>query len=776
MILFLIYGLFVFNDYNLSTDEEIERWTGLINYKAMMQIEDIEIGNVDFSSLPDLAVWRDRYYGAAAQYIPLFVEHIFGFQMETHRIYQIRHLFTFGMFWLASVTFYFLCRRLGAEKEEALLGILLLILSPRILGDSFYNIKDSVFMSIVIVNLYVGICFMDHPTMLKTIGLAMVSAVCVNVRVLGAEVLAFCLIATGIQGIQKKQTKRYIEYCLVAALLSVVGYVIITPVTWDGVFEAIIGVLSTFSNYSPWTGLNYFQGQPLYAWELPWYYIPLWVITTTPLLVLVLAAVGTWYYGEKLQKKQIDLAHWIVILYVMVPLVYAVLRTPALYNGWRHFYFIYPGVVLAAVYGWHRIRKCREKHQTVVKVFTVGVGACLLSTAGWVVQNHPYECTYFNVLSRKYAAENMEKDYWKMAHQDAILWIAENDTREHITIHGGYIDYLPEGATKERFEQVSWENADYVIYSNVTDEKNERFDGYDLWERKGIENFWFDGFAVYDQIYQIETSGIEICRVYQRVYNKNEGAHLKYKGSTLYYDSNGMQWNVSKQNGQMVFEGKTAELLAPDRIGLQCNDKCQPVRIELSEDGSVWRQYEPAVWRELGETYLLLDLESEKTQYIRLVFDENELMQQQEFEWNLSFCYRTDTPITWRDSLAGVTGVAASENQWSQGFAVDGDMNTRWDSGISQRQGISFSVELEENIILGGISLDHGAYTDDYPRDLVLYGSTDGVDWEKISLEKGAFSYYGCSPTNVRHLTLELQEESSWNWSICEIKLWIVAQ
>lgn len=775
MTLFLMFGLIAFNDYNLSTDEEIERWTGLINYKEIMQIEDVKIGDVDFSAIPDLAEWRDRYYGVAAQYIPLLVEHLFGFQMETHRVYQIRHLFTFGVFWLSCFFFYGLCVRLGGRKSEALLGVLLLVLSPRILADSFYNIKDSVFLSVVIINLYIGIWFMEKPSVFKLFALAISTAVCVNIRILGAEIAAFCVFAMIVQGALKKQMKPVV-YALAAGILSFIIYVVITPVTWGGIIEAVFGILSTFSDYSPWTGVNFFQGQALYAWELPWYYIPLWIVTTTPIVILVLMVAGSVFFVRGCKDKKFETSHGIVIAYVCVPLLYVIFRRPALYNGWRHFYFIYPGLVLAAVYGFRQInnRLRASSISTVVLGGTVGIS--LLSTSLWIIQNHPYECTYFNMLSRKYAAEHMEKDYWGMAQQDAILWIAENDPREHITIYGGYLNYLPEGAIKERLESAPRSQADYIVYSNTTIEKDERFDGYALLERKGEEDFIFDGFALYDQVHQIETNGFEICRVYQRRYNKNEGAFLRYENSSLYYDMNGMQWRCVEEEENILFEGITAEMLGPDRIALQSNGNYFPCKIELSEDGVSWKEYASESWTKVGESYLVLDLQGEKTRYIRMGFDKETIKQQDGMEWNLSFCYRTDEPITWRDSLAGIEGVQANENQWSQGFAVDGDVSTRWDSGISQRQGISYQIDLKEKILLGGITLDPGAYIDDYPRRIIVYGSQDGMSWNPIELKEEDRSCYLLEPTEVRYIKVELQEESSWNWSICEIKLWIVSQ
>lgn len=775
---FLLYGLVAFNDYNISPDEGIERTTGLINYKYAFP-EDAKgtMGTVDFSSLPDLLDWRDRYYGSAAQYIPLLAERVFGFEMEYHRVIQIRHLFTFLLFWLASVVFFFLGKLLGTKKEFAFIGTVMLVLSPRILADSFYNIKDSVFLSLVVINLYSGILFIKKPGILRGLLLSFISAVCVNVRVLGGEVIFLCLLFALFSRRKSTELLRSAGYGCFTAVACLLFYMAITPVTWYNLIDAVKGILLTFSNYTSWTGYNYFAGEALRAWELPWYYIPLWILATTPEIYLVLSAVGILKWVRKNDEHRYG--RLVVLLYVLIPLGYAVLRRPSLYNGWRHFYFVYPGLILFAAWGvqffWEKILNQRWGKIVVCSV----MGLSFLYLGAWVFKNHPFECVYFNTAFRQYAAGNLEKDYWEMAQEEALKWIAENDSRPSIAVRGGSVEYLPEGQMKNRFVGTTqWNEADYVIYSNVSVRESERFDGLFLAAMAGDRDYEFDGFELYDEVHRIEVDGICICKIYKRTHNKMGEANIRFEDGAWYYDLCGIEWVKTESDTDVYLEGKILSSVGTDCIGIQTNGGILPENIEVSKDGENWIRLDKDSWNVMDEERIRIDIEYRVLSGIRLCYGKQTLSlgETDAFSTCIGFYIRSDEILAWKNPSAAIKAVSASENAGYQGFAVDGDIETRWDSGMSQRPGIAYELILKQSHLIGGITLDYGTYADDYPRGIIIYGSVNGEKWEEIAIMSNDDKYYEILPTNVNYIRLELTKECAWNWSVCEITLWSVLQ
>ena len=86
--------------------------------------------------------------------LPLaLIEVLFNLQ-DTRDIYLVRHLFNFLVFFISTICFYHLINFQFKSKAFALIGVLLLILSPRIFAHSFFNSKDIIFLSLIIFAIF----------------------------------------------------------------------------------------------------------------------------------------------------------------------------------------------------------------------------------------------------------------------------------------------------------------------------------------------------------------------------------------------------------------------------------------------------------------------------------------------------------------------------------------------------------------------------------------------------------------------------------------------
>lgn len=65
--------------------------------------------------------------------------------------------------------------------------------------------------------------------------------------------------------------------------------------------------------------------------------------------------------------------------------------------------------------------------------------------------------------------------------------------------------------------------------------------------------------------------------------------------------------------------------------------------------------------------------------------------------------------------------VTASENNESAGNVVDGDINSRWDSGPSQTRGQWIEVDMSRPVRIKGIELDNARSRDAYPQAYTVY-------------------------------------------------------
>ena len=105
-----------------------------------------------------------------------------------------------------------------------------------------------------------------------------------------------------------------------------------------------------------------------------------------------------------------------------LPLVVAMVKRPALYNGIRHFIFVIPPMTVLAgaafAWGMNWLKENRRSWQpAAVAVFSFG----LLLPLGEMIRLHPYQYTHFNhIAGTVRGADNLFMlDYWGLALKQA---------------------------------------------------------------------------------------------------------------------------------------------------------------------------------------------------------------------------------------------------------------------------------------------------------------------------------------------------------------------
>lgn len=125
----------------------------------------------------------------------------------------------------------------------------------------------------------------------------------------------------------------------------------------------------------------------------------------------------------------------------------------------------------------------------------------------------------------------------------------------------------------------------------------------------------------------------------------------------------------------------------------------------------------------------------------------------------------------------------ASINNDFAAMAIDGNIQTRWESG-PQRKGVYFQLDLGQILSVRGISLKLGDKPNDYPRGFMIEISTDGTQWEKIhEVEQAILPITAfMKPLEVafdvlfqdikaRYIRIVNTGEDNFYWSIFEIEV-----
>ena len=500
LVVMLIVGRYTYQDYGLTVDENVERQSAFINYQyAAKTLFGIEIDVFD----DELSEWKDRYYGVALQMPMVAVEHLTDFTMPVRDAFLLRHLYTFLLSIGGWVCFYGFCKKIFRNGWLALLGMLMGVLYPRFWGEQFTNIKDMVFMATCSASLFCIAACLEKEKWRWDFLSAIVFAFCSNTRFIG---LMFPALLFGyrilrdvfLQGIKKGEWGVWLRSSLLRyaanIVLMFVVYFAISPASWSDPFGYLMGVIRTFSNYTGYGGRALLFGKFYPANQLPWYYLTVWILISLPIWYLALIGLGIVHGGKFAVKKSasgcitellLGEYRYFVLCFVVavIPLVTPIFKEVTLYTAWRHAYYIFPSLIVMALFGarwvWGKIHSKQRLRQMAILMMCAAF-AFQLGRTIWI---HPFEKVYFNGIGRPFA-DGLDRDYWSEADYQQVQTLLRNDDTHRIHLAGDVFVgrtifyFLPEEQMERFYVEYDYpKEAEYIIDTADTPEL-QLFEGY----------------------------------------------------------------------------------------------------------------------------------------------------------------------------------------------------------------------------------------------------------------------------------------------------------
>jgi hypothetical protein len=210
------------------------------------------------------------------------------------------------------------------------------------------------------------------------------------------------------------------------------------------------------------------------AQELPFYYIPYWLMRTVPDLILVLLVSGV-VLGVVMLRKRLTERGWhvgmellhapvsVLVFAALFPLAYIIWTNPTLYDGLRHSLFLLPPMaVLPALSLEWALRRIEAGGQRRIAILVAwGAFAAVVLVVINMIALHPYQYVYFNQISGGLPAayHRDETDYWGLSHKEAAEWlndyVEQNDPsgEKLYRVHLRYSRWmLKEHLNEQRFE------------------------------------------------------------------------------------------------------------------------------------------------------------------------------------------------------------------------------------------------------------------------------------------------------------------------------------
>jgi hypothetical protein len=445
--LLLLLGGLLFSDYGVSWDEQLDRTNGLVNLRYIGELvaPDWVALHPRSQNLPRLQGYRENDHGVLFE-LPLALFDALRSGRDPRPYYLLRH----GAVFLVSLCGLWALFRLGTlcfhDERLGLLAAGLLVLSPRLFGESFYNGKDVPFMAAFTLGAYTLAWLLEQPSWRRSLVHALVTAAATDIRMLGLLLVPFTIMLLGLQFLSDTTpiARRWLlKAGLVYALTTAIGIVAGWPYLWANPLGNLASAFFSLSHFR-WTGHVLYWGHVLPAKDIPWHYALVWISITTPIAYQVAALVGLGMVTVRLLRQpwatlqtsagRLDL---LLIAWLVLPLGLVISLHSVLYDGWRHLYFIYPALLLLAVRGgltlgqlWHQSASWRR----------LVVGLALLASAEAVLTvvrmawMHPHQQTYFSYLPRQQVERLFERDYWGLSFRQGLAYVVAHQPTGPIAI------------------------------------------------------------------------------------------------------------------------------------------------------------------------------------------------------------------------------------------------------------------------------------------------------------------------------------------------------
>lgn len=415
-----------FRDYGVTWDEDVHNQYGILVLDYYLSL---------FKDRRCLD-WLDLYnYGAAFDMVAAALNRI-----SDLGVYETRHLLN-GLVGLLGVAgCWKLGRSLGGPRAGFLAALLLLAI-PNWYGQSFNNPKDIPFAAGMVWSAYYLVRLipvLPRPPLSLAVRLGVASGMAMGVRIGG--LLALCYLgllltlfvlwrAAELRSPRLLAADAWAAFCRAAVPAGGVAFLVMLLFWPWAQQDPIRHPLAALSNFSqeifPYPTL--FAGKYYPAADLPWDYLPTFILLALPELHLLLLAAGplaAWAGFRALppaRRRERVLAHFMVAFCIVFPVAYAIAIQAVLFDGMRHFIFVLPPIAaLAAAIGNRLLGRLARLPGRRAGYAALGLyGAWHASV---MVRLHPDQYVYYNSLvGGVEGAQGLYKlDYWGNSYREAV--------------------------------------------------------------------------------------------------------------------------------------------------------------------------------------------------------------------------------------------------------------------------------------------------------------------------------------------------------------------
>jgi hypothetical protein len=337
--------------------------------------------------------------------------------------------------------------RLLAGPAAGLAALAFLVIEPVYYGHQFNNPKDMPFAVGYVWGLYAIARLIAAsqaaapalPDLARSArywaGLAVSLGLAMSVRVGGAILIAYLVLFVALLAVDRWRlggagaARAFVPLFWKAALAGLGGWLLMLPFWPRALTNPIDGpaaALETVTRYTAYDSPTLLGGKLVPSQAVPWSYLPSYFALEQPILisvafVAVCVALSAFTLVALRRRRALPWLPWLLVVAVLVPPGYAIVRGSTLYNGIRHFLFIVPPIcVLAGAGVAVLVRRWWGSRRAFAAAVLVAVGVLAADPALALIRLHPHQHVYFNPISGGLvsAVENYETEYYGSVYRE----------------------------------------------------------------------------------------------------------------------------------------------------------------------------------------------------------------------------------------------------------------------------------------------------------------------------------------------------------------------
>ena len=417
--------------------------------------------------------------------------------------FEIRHLTNFIIFFISSIYFYKIITKRFKNNYTIFLGLCFYIFSPRIFGDSFFNNKDILFLSILVITIYYLFELFKNQNNKNLVLFCLFSALASSSRIMGIYLPLMLIILNFFEYINGHFTlKNFIFKTLKILTIFYFFLLLHYPYAWELNFFEIKKWFKSFFYSMDIEVL--FNGIYYSIKYLPRAYLPTWIAITTPIFIIILFLLGVFLTFRIIFKRiiNIDIDNvksnnkkindlWnstnekkdlFVFISFFSFFFYAIFLNVAMLSGWRHFYFLHIFIIYFSIIGMDYIFY-KLNNVFKLRIFYL-VSLFIFANLLYInFKLHPYQSLYFSNIINANMVSKFQVDTPNLSRSDALKYILKTEKNKKkifiansswTPMYNGKDMLIDSDQKKLIFVGQEYAQADY-IYTNYVYKSDEKY-------------------------------------------------------------------------------------------------------------------------------------------------------------------------------------------------------------------------------------------------------------------------------------------------------------